>query len=325
MVAASGMAARVDGSGSRPTPNERLRTLTGYASIALAAVLFGVAGAVAKALFHANVSPVALTALRAFMAVVVLAPAVAITYRMRLAINSRQTRYLLVMGALLTLVNVTFYYAISQTQVAVAILLEYTAPVFVVLIGLARGTHVLNRVTTTVLCMGAAGCFLLTGAYSFDWAHVSLIGIGIGLACGLCFAIYNLWGNRAERLQLSNTMVTFYSFLFSASIWVVGLPALGLTTVDYRPTVLAYLFFIGVFATVLPYWLLNRGLRSVDAFPATVVGMLDPVVAGAAAFVMLGEILQPLQIAGVVVLLVTLGYMKLNDRALVRSAPRPSL
>lgn len=309
--------------GDVPAPVGRFGELTGYALLAPAAILFGVAGAVAKALFHAAVSPIALTAIRSFMAVALLAPVTVIMCRRALVITLRQAGYLLVMGGLLTLVNLTFYYAISLTQVAVAILLEYTAPVFVVLIGLARRTHSLNRLTVTVICMSAVSCYLLTGAYGLDWAHVSVVGIGTGLACGLCFAVYNLWGNQANRLDLSSSVVTFYSFLFSAGIWILALPKISLASVDYRPEVLTYLAFIGVFATAVPYWLLNKGLRYVDAFPATIIGMLDPVVAGVAAFIMLGEVLQPLQIAGVAMLLITIGYMKRNDRALL-AISRPS-
>jgi drug/metabolite transporter (DMT)-like permease len=71
----------------------------------------------------------------------------------------------------------------------------------------------------------------------------------------------------------------------------------------------------------VPYWLLNRGLGSVDAFPATVIGMLDPVVAGVAAYAILSETLQPAQVTGVIVLLVTLVYLKRSEGSLVRSGP----
>ncbi len=298
--------------------------MSGYLCIAVAAILFGVAGGVAKALFNSDISPVALTAIRAFLAAAVLTPIILATDRRGLRVSRVQLRYLLVMGVLLTLVNITFYYSISKTQVAVAIMLEYTAPVFVVLIGLGRRTHTMNWRTFLVLGLSLAGCYLLTGAYDVDFFQANRVGVLVGILCGLSFALYNIYGNESEKLGVGTTTATFYTFLISAVLWLPFLPVLHLGDVQFGPSTVSYILFIVVFATVVPYWLYLYGLKSVDAFPATVIGMLDPVIAGITAYLLVGEEMRSLQIIGVALLLGAILYTKKNaelltaDRAMSR-------
>ncbi|AEH11145.1 MULTISPECIES: EamA family transporter [Protofrankia] len=297
------------------------RTLSGYLCISAASALFGLAGAVAKVLFNDNMSAVSLTALRSFCAAVALVPVIVFARARILPVNRAQLGHLGIMTILLIMVNLTFYIAISRTDVAVAIMLEYTAPVFVILIGLGQGTHLLNRASVTVLGMSVLGCYLLTGAYDADIFRANRLGLAAGLLCGLAFALYNMAGNRARRLDLETTTLTFHTFVMSAVGWLVLVPVLPLDRIDYRPSTVAYILFIGVFATVVPYWLLLRGLRQVDAFPATVIGMLDPVVAGLAAYLLVDERLALPQLAGIALLLVALVHMHCNERFLLRERP----
>ncbi len=58
-----------------------------------------------------------------------------------------------------------------------------------------------------------------------------------------------------------------------------------------------------------------------DAFPATVIGMLDPVVAGLAAYLLVDERLALPQLAGIALLLVALVHMHCNERFLLRERP----
>ena len=59
-----------------------------------------------------------------------------------------------------------------------------------------------------------------------------------------------------------------------------------------------------IFGTVVPFWLEVEALRNIRASQASVIGMTEPLVASAIAWVDLGEILTPVQIAGAVVVLV---------------------
>jgi drug/metabolite transporter (DMT)-like permease len=286
--------------------------MSGYLSIIVASILFGVAGAVAKMLFHADITPLDLTILRAFVAFGVLAALGGLGI-FSLRVTRKDIPYLLGLGLLLSAVNYTFYLSISLTSVAVAIMLEYTAPVFVLVFGIAAGTSRLDKATSIVLALSISGCFLLAGGYDAEFFHENFWGVMAGLLCGASFALYNIWGNRGHERKLSSWTMTFYSFGVSAVFWGFFTPAMTVGTASFNPETIGYLIFIGVFATVLPYWLYIFGLKTVPAFQATVIGMLDPIAAAIAAFILVGEALQAAQIAGIGLILAAILYLKKRD------------
>ena len=65
-----------------------------------------------------------------------------------------------------------------------------------------------------------------------------------------------------------------------------------------------YVAYMVILGTVVPFALAMASMRHISASQASVVGMSEPVIAGVIAWVVLGEILLPVQIIGGVVVLV---------------------
>ena len=129
--------------------------LKGLLAIGMAAFLFGAAGALAKMLFTADICPVDLTAIRAIVACALFAVFLMITSRQTLRLTRDALPLLLASGIAFTAVNVSFYLAISKINVAAAITLEYTAPLFVLVLS------------------------VLLHKRSLSWRNVSTVGIAI--------------------------------------------------------------------------------------------------------------------------------------------------
>ena len=254
----------------------------GLCAIAVAALLFGAAGAVAKLLFTFHVSPIDLTAIRTIVALSVFAIFLGMWSRDAFRFKRSDVPLLLASGVTFTVVNVTFYMAISKISVAAAITLEYTAPFFVLLISVALGMRRFQLGDLSLVVFAVFGCFLLTGTGTALFTLSE--GLVWGLACGLSFGIVNMIGNACKDHGIGATTVTLYSFCVSACIWLPLLPFLSVNTIPLTTENLLSLGFICVVATIIPYWLLMFGLRYVSALPATIIGMLDPVAAGAIAF-----------------------------------------
>ncbi|MDD9822864.1 MAG: EamA family transporter [Gammaproteobacteria bacterium] len=276
--------------------------LSGALAILIAATLFGVAGALAKALFHADISPLALTAIRTLLSCALFAGVILAAPRLSFRVRRSALPLLIAVGLAFTAVNVTFYLAISLISVAGAITLEYTAPFFVLILSFIAGGRRITVADVVIVAASVAGCFMLSGDGG-AWLQFSP-GVLVGLACGLSFAIYNMLGNACKARDIGATTVTFYSFFVSSLLWLVALPFLNLHAIPFTAQSVWYIAFIVVFATILPYWLLLYGLRQVHALPATVIGMLDPLTAGVFAYYLLGETLTPANIIGIVVIIV---------------------
>ena len=271
-------------------------------AILTAATLFGIAGALAKVLFHADISPLALTAIRTLLSCALFAGVILAVPRLSFRVKRDALPLLVAAGLAFTAVNVTFYLAISLMSVAGAITLEYTAPFFVLLLAFIAGSRRITVTDVIIVTASVAGCFML----SWDggaWLQLSP-GVLVGLACGLSFAVYNMLGNACKARDIGATTVTFYSFFVSSLLWLVALPFLDLHAIQFTAQSVWFIAFIVVFATMLPYWLLLYGLRHVHALPATVIGMLDPLTAGVCAYYLLGETLTAANLTGITVIIV---------------------
>ncbi|MDQ0534293.1 EamA family transporter [Azospirillum picis] len=283
----------------------------GIFSIFLAAILFGVAGAAAKMLFVADVSPLDLTAVRTFVACAVLGPIMALLPGRPFHVPPPARPLVVAAGVLFVLVNATFYLAIDMMNVAAAITLEYTSPFFVLVLGAILGTRRMSLRDSGIVGLSLAGCALLTGTGG-EWVHLSA-GLLVGLACGFAFALFNMVGNACKSRGIGATALTFWSFAVSSMLWTAALPFLGVHTLRPSPEMIAHIGFIAVIATIIPYWLLLFGLRHVDALPATVIGLLDPLAAGIAAYLLLGETLTPPNLAGIALVSLSVVLVTLSE------------
>ena len=279
----------------------------GLIAISMAAFLFGAAGALAKILFKADISPIDLAAIRAIVACALFALFLMITSRQALRLTRDAMPLLLASGIAFTAVNISFYLAISKINVAAAITLEYTAPLFVLILSVLLHKRRLSWRDVSTVGVAIIGCFLLTGTSTSVFSLSS--GVLWGLFCGFSFGVANMIGNACSARGITPACVTFYSFLVSALIWMPALPFLSVWQIQTDLETLSLIGFITVVATIIPYWLLMYGLRHVDALPATIVGMLDPVAAGLLAFILIGETLTGGHITGIALILLAISFL----------------
>lgn len=289
--------------------------LVGYGCIVGSALLFGVAGTVAKLLFVAAMPPLVMVALRAFVAAAVLALAM-LALGKPIRLRRCDLPFLVELGVLLTLVNVTFFFAIALTNVALALMLEYTAPLLIVAFGVVAGTQRLNRPVLVILAGNVIGCFLLVGGYDPVLWSGNAAGVTVGLLCAASFAAYNVRCAEGHRRNLDSWSMTFWPFLLSALFWIPATPWIDYAAVAPSWSVIGFTLFVGVFGTVVPYWLYLEGLRVIEPFPATVIGMLDPVFAGVTAYLLLGESFAWPQTVGMALVCAVIVYLKRNEAAI---------
>lgn len=294
-------------------PNHRQNYLMGLFLVALAATLFGVAGAVAKILFISKLSPVQLTAIRAFVAALVMFSLIVVVDRKSLMVTKKQFFFLFLLAIVWACVTVTFYLSVSKIDVAVALTLEYTAPIFVIVFGLFAGTHRFSFHVIWIIIISVVGCILLTEAYDSISLQTDLLGIIYGLLSGIAFAIYTLLGNKGHVLGIRSVTMTVYALGISAGLWLLAIPWLELSSISLDGPTIGYILFIAIGATVIPFWIYMAGLKHIDAFPATIVGMLDPISAGLAAYLLLGEVLSGWQMAGMLLVFYVIASVKLYE------------
>ncbi|MFZ0133136.1 MAG: DMT family transporter [Desulfobacterales bacterium] len=270
----------------------------GYVYVMLAAVLWGVSGSSAKFLFNSGATPFQVIQLRLTIAAAALLVWLIIRSPALLRIARGDIRYFVLFGAVgMGACQFTYLFAISKIKVAAAILLQYLAPSIIALHAVVFMRDRLSTVTTAGLAGATLGCYLVVGAYSLRLLNMNLLGVLSGVLSAVCFAWYSIHGEYDMR-RYNPWTVLFCALLFAALVWNILHPPLEAFFNSYGPVGWAWILYIGIFGTLLPFGLYLEGVNLIRSTRASITAILEPITAGVVAYVFLGETLAPLQIAG---------------------------
>lgn len=308
----------------------------GYALATLAAVFWATGGLVAKWLFSPldgstaqwpvpplglEADPAVLAGARACSAAIILLVYVALTRRDRLRISVGDIWFLAVFGTVgLAGLHVSYFFAIAHANVATAVLLEYLAPVLVLGVSVAFLGERFTWALPAGVVLSVLGCALVVGAFGPGGLAVSPRGLAWGLTAAAFFAFYQLMGRWAARRFSPWTLLT-YGLLAASVFWVLylGGPSSMFALVSTGGGAAAVVY-VAVMSTIIPFAASLKALHYIDATKAVITSTLEPVIAGAIAWVMLAESFDALQMLGGGLVLVAIALVQRAER---RVTPLP--
>lgn len=284
------------------------RDPAGYLAIAAAAVLWAVAAVAASSLFDRGVEPVELAASRSVLAMLGLSLLPAAWRR------GRQTTPLVVIGLGLSiaLVNAVYYQALARIDVAVALVLQYTAPALVVL-WMARSER---RAPAREVMLALGGAFLgvvLVSEIVSGVQRIDGIGIAFGLAAAFFFSSYTLLSERAGAAY-GVIGALFRGFIAASAFWVVYFVPRGFPSELVEPENIGWVLFVGAAGTFAPFLLYLWGVQRVRSERASIAATLEPIAAAVIAWLLLDQGLGILQIIGGVLILVAVISLQRSRR-----------
>jgi len=192
--------------------------------------------------------------------------------------------------------------AVNLTSLGVAAVLLYTAPTFVMLFSILLFGERMTKTKGIVLLMTFTGCILVTGILeggaAFTWQ-----GIVIGLAAGVGYALYSIFGTYAIRGGYGSLTISFYTFLLATIVisFLVEPAAVVSQITEMGQWPLAISF--ALLTTVVPYLAYTKGLSGLPASKASVTATIEPVVAAVLGIVVFHESVSMLKITGIVLVL----------------------
>lgn len=271
---------------------------SGYLLVILAATMWGTNGVVAKYLFGQGVSPSMLVYMRSALAFVILFGVLAIFKKELLRITKKDLLFLVSFGiGGMGTVNFMYFYTISKTTVATAVLLQYTGPVFIAIFAVSFQGEPFTRVKIASLALAIWGCFLMVGGYNPELLRLNVVGLICGLVAALFFAFYTLYGEWGLKRYSPWTMVV-YAFGFIALFWgFIAAP----WEVSQRGLLLAqwpFFLYVAIVGTAIPFGLYFQGVKYIRATRAAITSTMEPIVAGVVSYAVLGESLFLPQIIG---------------------------
>jgi drug/metabolite transporter (DMT)-like permease len=303
----------------------RAHPLRGYLYIATAAFLWGVAAALGRAAFtgrllpHADrwrpIDPLILSQSRVTFSLLVLsAVLLAVRGPRRLQLPMVDVGRMFVLGVLGVAASNYFYYlAIQRTNVATAIIIQYTAPVWVLLYTVARGLQKPTLQRIAAVGLAVAGIALVIGIFSAGGFRLDAIGVMAALLAAFSFAFYNV-GGHSILARYDRWTVLLYALISAALFWMLVNPPWKIAAAHYAGSQWLFLLGFSLISVLGPFSFYFAGLQHLEPTRAIVVSCLEPVFSIVIAAVALGEILRPQQAAGIVVVLVAIAVVQWPDR-----------
>lgn len=210
--------------------------------------------------------------------------------------------------------NILFSVANKMTTAANAIVLQFTAPVFVMLFSAVFFRKRPGRLDI-IACAVVFGGVLFFFLDSLSTGN--MVGDALALLSGVCYAGVFLMDDLPASDAISSV---FWGDAVSA---VVGLPFLLRETV-FTPTALTSLVVLGVFQVGVAYICLCIGLKTTPPVTASLVSGIEPVLNPILVAVFYREAVGPFALAGAaVVIFGVVGYNVLKARASQVDPARP--
>lgn len=269
-------------------------------------VLFATSGPLATVVMAAGWSAAAVTSVRVALAAVLLVPLVALLRPGALRFRSADAWLLLAYGVLgVAGVQLFFFLAVARVPVGVAMVLVNLAPALVALwVRVVRGVRLPPLVWVGI---GLAVAGLAVVARVWAGGGLDLLGVAAGLASAVCSAGYFLLGERGANRHDALGM-TAAGLVVGAVVLAVLCPpwTLPFGLLDSSSTlgpVWLVLLGLAVAGTALPYLAGLRALRDLPPARASVLSVVEPLVAAVLAWLLVGQTLGAAQLAGAVVML----------------------
>jgi len=184
----------------------------------------------------------------------------------------------------------SYFIAVGTIGAALASLLLYTAPLWVVLLSkpLLKESPGLGGVAATIA--GFTGVAMLVEPAG----TAAVAGVAAGLLAGISYAAYILLARLAQLKGASTEEVAIHSLPFTAIVVLAAIRPYAMLTM---PDAIG-ISYLSIAGTLIPYILNARALKKLEAYRVSIISLVEPLTATILAMLVLGEKLTAIQLAG---------------------------
>ena len=287
-----------------------------YLSLVCAALLFSSNGIVSKWVMEAGLSPWRLTEVRTAGSLLALLIFLGAKGRLSsLRPQPGELPLLILFGVIgIAAVQAFYFYSILRLHVSIALIIEFTAPIWIVIyLKFFKKVQIARS-----MWLGLAAAFIGLILVGQVWQGLTLNGLGVisSFFDALSLAAYFVIGRAIGRRRNTETSLVWgfgvTSLLFACvqpwwnfpfHIFSTQVNLNGHFAGHHLPGWLLIASII-IFGTVLPYLCVLAGVNALTPQVASIIGMLEPVLAGVFGWIFLKETFTTVQLIGAFVVLV---------------------
>ncbi|WP_405727931.1 DMT family transporter [Anaerotignum sp.] len=286
-----------------------------YILVLIAGVSWGLIGVFTKAIDRLGFTEMQMLFVKGVLATAVLLLIICVKDKKQLKLKGwKDLRYFVGTGIIsFSFFSWAYMKAVNLTSLGVAAVLLYTAPTFVMLFSILLFGEKMTKTKGIVLLMTFVGCILVTGLLeggaAFTWQ-----GIAIGLAAGVGYALYSIFGTYAIKAGYGSLTISFYTFLMATITMTFLVEPVAVVTkiTELGQWPLAVSF--ALLTTVVPYLTYTKGLSGLPASKASVTATIEPVVAAVLGIVVFHESVTMLKLTGIVLVLSSVAVMSRQEQ-----------
>jgi len=306
------------------------RSAQGYTAALISAIFLSTTSIFIRHLITGfDVPPLVLACWRNVIVVSTLIPAMLVLSPRLLRVEWPNIPFLALFGLMLAGFNGLWTLSVAYNGAAVATVMVYCSVAYTAILGWKFLGESLGALKFGAIALCLGGCALISGALNASAWQTNFLGVVVGLLTGLCYTAYSLMGRVTSKRGISPWTTLLYIFGFAGFfLFLVNLtggwfPGSAVTPLDMfwlgsRWDGWIVLILLGAIPTVGGYGFYNVSLCLLDASVANIIVSLEPAFTAVFAFLILGEVLTPVQLLGSALLLAGVAAIKLGD---LRKAP----
>ena len=286
---------------------------SGYFLVMVAALGFSFKSILVKAAYGYGVEPMTLMLMRIFIALpLYIATLLIVEGRAAFQVTARELCLFAFMGiAGIGCAMLFSFYSLELIDASLATLVVFTYPAMtVILLLLFFG----ERATTPkIVSLGVTflGLIMVVRVDRVDFLDLNGKGILLGLVAAFAFALYNAMSEKAVKSVSPVRLISYCMFFFVAFFGVL----FGNRTYPDAPEVWGFAALLGLFTGYMPFLCFLYGIKRIGAGKAVIIGSFGPLFTVIWAFLLLGERLDTIQIAGMIVAIIGVMALRLEEPA----------
>lgn len=200
------------------------------------------------------------------------------------------------------LFSVCYFKGLELTSLAVATVLLYTAPLFVVLLSALIFHDPITKKKMAALALAFVGYALVTGTGGDQ--PLPLRGFLCCLASGFFYSLYSVFGKLAMQRGYSALTLTLYSFFFCTLGSVIMVDWNHICGIVQRDSqIIWWILGTGFITAFFPYTLYSLGLSKMDAGKASILVSIELVAEAVFGSIVFHESLTTASVVGIALVL----------------------
>jgi drug/metabolite transporter (DMT)-like permease len=208
-----------------------------------------------------------------------------------------------------------FYYScMVETSAAVAVILLYTAPLFVMIMSLFFFKEKMTVQKMVAFVIAIVGCALVSGIAS--GSRISALGIFLGLMSGFTYSLYGIFTSLFMKENKDTLTFTALSFFFAAiGALVISKPweiVKFTLEVEKIPLTLIMYLLLAICTAVIPFFLYSKGIEGVKPDVASILAFSEPLMACVFGTAVLGQDMDVFGVIGIVCVCAAIVVLNVN-------------